>query len=345
MHSFARPGAAPAVPDSSAFCAPPPWAVEALAAFGLDCARLRPGLPLAASPERCALRAAVEDRHGALWVLERLHPRQQARREAVARVQQALAAAGLAGVPAWLPARAGGHVAAAGGQLWQVAPFVHGDPLSRPAYVEDAARGVALARFLGALRTAAQAASGAHAADAPAPEHAAPAADLPAFARELRATVDRTRPALAAALDPVLAALAPLFAAWADLPRTLVHGDLHPLNVLWRGQEVAAVVDWEFAGQGPDLYDAANLLGCVGSEDPSALGRGLCAALLTGLREHGVLRADNALWLHPLLVAVRLGWLSEWLRKNDREMLDMELDYLRLLTRSRGALERAWGLA
>ncbi|WP_084457920.1 aminoglycoside phosphotransferase family protein [Desulfocurvus vexinensis] len=312
MHSFARPGAAHVAPDSSALCAPPPWAVEALAAFGLDCARLRPGLPLAASPERCALRAAVEDRHGALWVLERLHPGQQARREAVARVQQALAAAGLAGVPAWLPARAGG-------QLWQVAPFVHGDPLPRPAYVEDAARGAA-------------------------PEHTAPAADLPAFAFELRATVGRTRPALGAALDPILAALAPLFAAWAELPRTLVHGDLHPLNVLWRGQEVAAVVDWEFAGQGPDLYDAANLLGCVGSEDPSALGRGLCAALLAGLRAGGVLRADNAPWLHPLLVAVRLGWLSEWLRKNDREMLDMELDYLRLLTRSRGALERVWGL-
>jgi homoserine kinase type II len=319
--------------------------VEALNAFGLGCARLRPDLPLAASPERCALRAAVEDHCGALWVLERLFPGQLARREAVARVQRALVGAGLAGVPAWLPACAGGHVAAAGGRHWQVAPFVAGAPLPRPAYVEDAARGTALARFLGALRAAAQAAPGACSGGDPALEQAAPAADLPAFARELRATVGRTRPALGAALDPILAALAPLFAAWADLPQALAHGDLHPLNVIWRGQEVAAVVDWEFTGQGPDLYDAANLLGCVGSEDPSALGRGLCAALLAGLREHGVLRADNAPWLHPLLVAVRLAWLSEWLRKDDREMLDMELAYLRLLARNREGLERAWGLA
>jgi len=340
MHSFARPGAASVAPGSSDVCAPPSWAVEALAAFGLGCVRLRPDLPLAGSPERCVVRLAAQDAEGAVWVLERLRPGQQTRREAVARVQQALAGAGLAGVPAWLPAYAGGHVAAFGGHCWQAAPFVPGDPLPRPAYVEDAARGTALARFLAAMRAAAH---GPHAAGALA--QAAPAADLPAFARELRATVGRTRPALAGALDPVLVALAPLFAAWAELPRTLAHGDFHPLNVLWRGQDVAAVVDWEFTGLGPDLYDAANLLGCVGSEDPSALGRGLCAALLAGLRAGGVLRADNAPWLHPLLVAVRLAWLSEWLRKGDEEMVDMELAYLGLLTRSREALERAWGLA
>ena len=323
------PGAAPAAP------AAPPWAAEALDAFGLDLARLRPDLPLPASPERCALRAAAQDARGGLWVLERLLPGQRARRETVARVQRALAAAGLEGVPAWLPARAGGHVAVAGGSHWQVAPFVPGDPLPRPAYVEDPGRGAALARFLGAMR----------AASAPALAHAVPAADLPAFARALRATLGRTRPALGAVLDPVLAALAPLFEAWPDLPQGLAHGDFHPLNVIWRGQGLAAVVDWEFTGRGPDLYDAANLLGCVGSEDPSALGRGLCAALLAGLREGGVLRADNAPWLHPLLLAVRLAWLSEWLRKDDREMLDMELAYLDLLARSRAALERAWGLA
>jgi hypothetical protein len=32
------------------------------------------------------------------------------------------------------------------------------------------------------------------------------------------------------------------------------------------------------------------------------------------------------------VAASRFGWLSEWLRRGDREMLGLELDYLDLLT-------------
>jgi len=35
------------------------------------------------SPERCLHRLVVEDSHGAPWLLERLGPRQAARREAI----------------------------------------------------------------------------------------------------------------------------------------------------------------------------------------------------------------------------------------------------------------------
>ncbi len=55
------------------------------------------------------------------------------------------------------------------------------------------------------------------------------------------------------------------------LPLSFCHGDLHPLNIIWDNDEIQAVIDWEFAGIKPDLFDAANYVGCAGIETPTAL--------------------------------------------------------------------------
>jgi aminoglycoside phosphotransferase (APT) family kinase protein len=47
----------------------------------------------------------------------------------------------------------------------------------------------------------------------------------------------------------------------AEAPPTLVHGDYHLGNLLFRGPEVAAVLDWEIAQLGQPLLDLACL--CV----------------------------------------------------------------------------------
>ena len=41
------------------------------------------------------------------------------------------------------------------------------------------------------------------------------------------------------------------------------HGDYHPLNVIWTKAGIAAVIDWEFSGLKPEMYDAAILVGCL----------------------------------------------------------------------------------
>jgi homoserine kinase type II len=41
---------------------------------------------------------------------------------------------------------------------------------------------------------------------------------------------------------------------------------------------------------------------------------------------------------------MRFAWLSEWLRKDDREMIGLELDYMDLLIQNRDALARVWTL-
>jgi len=89
------------------------------------------------------------------------------------------------------------------------------------------------------------------------------AEDLQAVARALRPRLLRH----AAARD-------------ASLPRGLIHGDLFRDNVLWRGEDIAALIDFESASEGPYAYDVAVTLHawCYGSDfDPS-----LVRALLEG---------------------------------------------------------------
>ncbi len=65
------------------------------------------------------------------------------------------------------------------------------------------------------------------------------------------------------------------------------HGDLHPLNVIWGEKSIRAVIDWEFSGIKPEIYDLANMLGCLGMEDPANLFRPLCESASSWLERHG----------------------------------------------------------
>jgi Ser/Thr protein kinase RdoA (MazF antagonist) len=45
---------------------------------------------------------------------------------------------------------------------------------------------------------------------------------------------------------------------WADLPRTIVHGDWHPGNLLFRGDDVAALLDFDSTRSAPRVSEFAN---------------------------------------------------------------------------------------
>ncbi|RXF76689.1 aminoglycoside phosphotransferase, partial [Desulfovibrio sp. DS-1] len=178
----------------------------------------------------------------------------------------------------------------------------------------------------------------------------------------------RRLPEAARRLHPVRDALEALPDVLAAQPVVLAHGDAHPLNLIWapcgKGDDAPAdgsgpptceplaalrgVIDWEFAGAQPALYDAANCIGCVGFEHPSGLGRGFAAGFTTALRQ-GVapyelagMGADMLRHLPLMVLASRFGWLSEWLRRGDREMLGMELDYCDILLHHRQRLANMW---
>lgn len=306
--------------------------IDALSLWGLAPGRPRPDIFLPGSPERCLERAAVEDGDGRVWMIERLRPGQFDTRERIGRSLAALSGAGLP-IPAYLPGPDGRFAVEREGCHWQISPFVPGDPLPQPDFVDDARRGESLARFVAGLHRAGTAIR---------EFDAAPVFILEDYVNELMGATAPRRPDYHEALLPVLPVLVPLFEAWQALPVALCQGDFHPLNVIWHGSDVGAVIDWEFMGLRPALFDVANCLGCVGIEDPGALVRGLAPGLLRTLRDEACLDPDGFRLLPELILAMRFAWMSEWLRKKDEEMAGLEVRYMRLLANSIDTLLPAW---
>lgn len=296
-----------------------------LAAFGVHFSLHRPDIAIPGSPERCSFRRVVEDVDGNLFVLEQLSPGQASRREAIARLLSALSGCGLSGLAAYLRVPAtGAFVLQDWGRHWQLSPFIHGIELPRPGYLDDASLGDSLGTWLGAFRRAAD-------AIAPQPGRIPGLRELslPDYISSLLAQLSQIRPDVHARACLSLPALAGFLEACPELPRVLSHGDIHPLNVIWGAHGLRAVIDWEFAGMLPAVYDLSNCLGCLAIEGDGGLDTPFARALLRRVRDDGLLTAtDHARWLAPAILATRYGWLSEWLRRGDEEMISLELDFM-----------------
>jgi homoserine kinase type II len=305
---------------------------DLLSLWGLAAGRQRTDIVLPGSPDRCLSRRAVEDEQGRVWMLETLRPGQFERRERIGRALDRLSRAGLP-VPAYLAGPNGRYVVEFEGGYHQLSPFIPGDPLPQPEFIEDDARGESLGRFLCRFR---EVAGTIHEFDDDPPFL------LEGYVNELMAAMAGRRPDLHRALTPVLPVLVPLFEAWGSLPTAFCHGDFHPLNVIWHGRSAVAVIDWEFAGVRPRLFDAANCLGCVGIEDPPALVRGLAPALLRTMRQGLCLDRASLALLPEMILGLRFAWMSEWLRRKDEEMAAIEVSYMRLLANSLDTLLPAW---
>jgi Phosphotransferase enzyme family len=121
-------------------------------------------------------------------------------------------------------------------------------------------------------------------------------------ARELLAALER--------YDEVVVALA-------ELPRTFVHGELYPSNVLVvRGDRPAGVypVDWEMAGIGPGLLDLAALVGGWATRERQSLVRayvnGLGKTAGSGRGPDELTAGLSRCRLH--LALQWLGWSADW---------------------------------
>jgi len=136
----------------------------------------------------------------------------------------------------------------------------------------------------------------------------------------------------------------PFMDAHDTLPVTFCRGDYHPLNIIWREHEIAAVIDWEFCGPKPDIYDTANLLGCIGMENPSGLVDGLALTFMRIMRQTSAISTQSWRLLVEFIIALRFAWLAEWLRNKDQEMIALEEVYMKLLLDNMERLKTAWGL-
>jgi len=307
---------------------------DVLRPWGLEFKRSLPELPLAGSPERSFFRTVVENGEGRRFVLEEIRPATLERKRVIAAAVEFLATRGLPGVFPCLRNRFDDFITKAAGGLWQISHFVEGVELKRPDYTHDAWRGRALARFLIEMRGIS---SGIPSGDPSRPF------SIAAFVRDLMRRMNRHNPEQARAVGLAFVFLEERFFPLSEqLPVAFCHGDCHPLNVIWGDDCIRAVIDWEFSGYKPEIYDAALILGCIGVEDPESLAGPMALCFIEEMRAAGCFDASGFAVLPEFVLGLRFAWLSDWLRRKDAQMVEFETDFIRLLLENLEDLRRAW---
>ena len=112
--------------------------------------------------------------------------------------------------------------------------------------------------------------------------------------------------------------------------------------MIWGPSELLAVIDWEFSGYKAEPYDMANLIGCIGIEDPNSLEGELVRRFIERMKKKGGFCGLTWEYLPDFIMALRFAWLSEWLRKKHVEMIRMQSEYLNLLLENRDYLKSVW---
>jgi len=77
-------------------------------------------------------------------------------------------------------------------------------------------------------------------------------------------------------------------------------------------------------------------------EDPRSLTADLVVSFIAEMKKSGIISKESWKYLTEFIIALRFAWLAEWLRRNDTEMISLEMDYLRLLIDNKTALEKSW---
>lgn len=124
-------------------------------------------------------------------------------------------------------------------------------------------------------------------------------------ARLLDVASQAAHPELAGPIARLRSLHAELSERFPALPQGVVHGDLFRDNVLWQGDQVVALLDWESASHGTVIYDLAvtMLAWCCGDALDWSLGR----AMVAGYQAHRPISPEEweGLWWCMRLACLR----------------------------------------
>jgi len=310
--------------------------ISASRLWNIDVKRVIKDQPIAGSPERCEFRCVVQDVNNDLFVLESLIHDDVAHKQTIVRVLNFLSKKGMETVQPYMPGSGGEYILGHRGRFWQVIPFIDGVSPDRPNYVFDKWRGKPAADFLIQLR--------AKSAEVPnfTPSHGF---SIKHYIAVLLNRIEAYEPDLFKDVRPIADFLLREFMGVHDaLPVAFCHGDYHSLNIIWSKTGINAVIDWEFLGVKPEIYDVANMIGCIGVEAPESLVHDFVGDFIFYLKKAGVIAAVSWEYLFEFVLALRFAWLSEWLRHNDREMIELETTYMTILMKNYGNIRDAWAI-
>ncbi len=154
------------------------------------------------------------------------------------------------------------------------------------------------------------------------------------FAR-FEGCADEISPGLAAVIRAEVAALLPDWPT--NLPRGIIHADLFPDNVFFRGTELSGLIDFYFACNDFFAYDIAICLNAWCFEPDYAFNITKGQALLKGYRSVRELEAEELLALPLLARGAALRFLltraHDWLHTSEHALVKPHnpLEYLRRL--------------
>ena len=305
--------------------------------WGIGFSRVVENVDIQGSPERTLARCVVEDGQGNRFLVEKFPWKKGRARESIARALILFRKQGLSQATGGIPATQGKCLLSFGEALFQVTPFLEGTPLPRPQWLMSGSRGQAMGDFLNRMGACAQISSKAL---------EFPSFRLGPYIQKLAKEMAEHHPQRFRQYLPFIQFLDQGFmVAEKALPMGFCHGDFHPLNIIWEGGEIKGVIDWEFAGFKPLVYDAANLIGCAGIEHPEqGLVGPMALAFLHEIRRSPIMVPACREWFLEYVLALRFAWLSEWLRNEDEEMLENEAAFMAILLKYREDLRDSWNL-
>lgn len=304
--------------------------------WGIFPEKLRGQYQISGSPERSLSRAVIEDSRGGLFLVEKFAREKYPVRHLVSNTLDYLDQSGVSQALVSERTKTGEFLPFYQGACFQITRFLDSTPLKRPDWISSGQMGKEMAGFLIQMNQASQGIER---------KISYPSFSIKEYIYKLfRDMKANNRPVH----DQYLPILSFLETGFMDAHDSLLpqfcHGDFHPLNVIWDNQCIRAVIDWEFTGIKPDCYDAANLVGCAGIEHPEGLAMPLVTTFIKEVRGAGVISDKGWQYFPEYILALRFAWLSEWLRKEDKEMLDMEAAFMNILIQHMDELRKIWNI-
>jgi homoserine kinase type II len=296
--------------------------------------KLHHNIPIQGSPERSVFRVVLEDNNGKYFVLEQIPVKSLEHKRQIAATLDFLAKNNLSRIQPYLADEKGRYVIKYKNNFWQMTPFVQGVTLDREKYMYEKWRGPVLADFLIELR---RKSSGLPFFDP------SKTFSLKDYVHKLIREINLYNKDIKDEIKDVAGFLEKnLIPMYEKLPVAFCHGDYHSMNIIWSADDIKCVIDWEFSGYKSEVYDAANLIGCLGVEDPQSLTGDLVKSFIADMKRAEIISNISWRYLVEFIIALRFAWLSEWLRRRDTEMIRLELDYMQLLIDNKSSLQKAW---
>ena len=296
----------------------------------------RPDIPIAGSPERTSFRIVIEDDKKSLYILENFLKNRYNHKLKIINTLDQLKKNNVIHIQPYLKSNTNEHIIEYKNSYWQLIPFIPGIPLNRPHYVMDSWRGIKIAEFLIDLRNKSESLS---------LSNTQKDFSLKSYAMNMIQLMKIHNPREYIQLEPIIHFIQnDFFKIYESLPHCFCHGDYHSLNIIWSENNIKSVIDWEFLGVKPEIYDIANMLGCIGIEEPTGLFQGLTLTFIEEIKKSNFITDISFKYLFDCILTLRFGWLAEWFRKNDTDMINLEITYMHLLLKNKEIIKRKWDL-